>query len=194
MQDVNDLLNENNENNDNENLLNLNLNNNVDQYEQLIQDVINEFRKSHVDIKIQKEEIEHIIENFEKKNYELKKLNDKMRNEYTEVTEYTFDSLDTDKILSSENLIQDNKKHNKYKINNSENYQIIKFDPIIDNILQQNDIQIKLKKYYETKQYNRDVKSHIKMDQIIKYMSDMNDACMTIGEINNKSSHLNYYK
>tara|TARA_Y100000389_G_scaffold204471_1_gene257227 strand:- start:3454 stop:4020 length:567 start_codon:yes stop_codon:yes gene_type:complete len=188
MQDVNDILNNNNEN-ENENNLSIYYDNN--QYEELIQNVISEFRKSHVDIKLQREEIEHIIENFEKKNYELKKLSETMHNDYIHNnTNFHYESIDCERILATEMSMKTEKQDNEIKIKNK-NYQIVKYEPIIENILQQEDIQIKLKRYYGIKQYNRDFKSHIKMDQIVKHLPNANDVKMTNNEIINKIS---YYK
>lgn len=191
MQDVNDILNNNNDNENDENDNNLSIYYDNNQYEELIQNVISEFRKSHVDIKLQREEIEHIIENFEKKNYELKKLSETMHNDYIDNnTNFHYDSIDSERILATEMSMKTEKQDNEIKIKNK-NYQIVKYEPIIENILQQEDIQIKLKRYYEIKQYNRDVKSHIKMDQIVKHLPNVDDVKMTNNEIINKIS---YYK
>lgn len=191
MQDVNDILNNNNDNENDENDNNLSIYYDNNQYEELIQNVISEFRKSHVDIKLQREEIEHIIENFEKKNYELKKLSETMHNDYIDNnTNFHYDSIDSERILATEMSMKTEKQDNEIKIKNK-NYQIVKYEPIIENILQQEDIQIKLKRYYDIKQYNRDVKSHIKMDQIVKHLPNANDVKMTNNEIINKIS---YYK
>lgn len=191
MQDVNDILNNNNDNENDENENNLSIYYDNNQYEELIQNVISEFRKSHVDIKLQREEIEHIIENFEKKNYELKKLSETMHNDYIDNnTNFHYDSIDSERILATEMSMKTEKQDNEIKIKNK-NYQIVKYEPIIENILQQEDIQIKLKRYYEIKQYNIDVKSHIKMDQIVKHLPNADDVKMTNNEIINKIS---YYK
>lgn len=191
MQDVNDILNNNNDNENDENDNNLSIYYDNNQYEELIQNVISEFRKSHVDIKLQREEIEHIIENFEKKNYELKKLSETMHNDYIDNnTNFHYDSIDSERILATEMSMKTEKQDNEIKIKNK-NYQIVKYEPIIENILQQEDIQIKLKRYYEIKQYNIDVKSHIKMDQIVKHLPNADDVKMTNNEIINKIS---YYK
>jgi hypothetical protein len=168
MQDVNDVI-----KNDN----------NTEQTDEWVQDIINEFRINNVDMKLQHEEIEHIIEKFKKNNYNINILEDAMSKMYTENdknAQIQIRDFEHEFKIKYEQIKTEKNNNEKAKV--FDFYQIVKYEPITDNILQQNDIQQKIEKYKKTKQQNIDLKSHI-MNQIIKYMPEMKDDALTKNEI-----------
>ena len=168
MQDVNDVIKD---------------DNNTEQTDEWVQDIINEFRINNVDMKLQHDEIEHIIKEFKKNNYNINILEDAMSRMYTENDKNT-----QIQIRNFEHEFKNKYEQIKTEKNNNEKakvfdfYQIVKYEPITDNILQHDDIQQKIEKYKKTKQQNIDLKSHI-MNQIIKHMPEIKDDTLTNNEI-----------
>lgn len=160
--------------------------NNTEQTDEWVQDIIHEFRINNVDMKLQHDEIEHIIDEFKKNNYNINILEDAMSKMYTENDKNT-----QIQIRDFEHEFKIKYEQFKTEKNNNENakvfdfYQIVKYEPIIDNILQQDDIQQKTEEYKNTKQQNINLKPHI-MNQIIKHMPEMKDNTLTKKRNHNK--------